>query len=175
MNPPRDRWSGRVGFLLATVGSAVGIGSIWKFPYEVGANGGSAFVAFYVLGMALVVVPLMFAEFAIGHRGRGDPVTSIAAVASSPTAGRWWSMAGVLGIATGFLILSFYAVIGGWTIAYAVRTAISGLPPVNPAAVQAQYDELLGSPLRMLAYHALFVATTGAIVARGVGGGGEWK
>jgi NSS family neurotransmitter:Na+ symporter len=173
MNPPRDRWSGRVGFLLATVGSAVGIGSIWKFPYEVGANGGSAFVAFYVLGMALVVVPLMFAEFAIGHRGRGDPVTSIAAVASSPTAGRWWSMAGVLGIATGFLILSFYAVIGGWTIAYAVRTAISGLPPVNPAAVQAQYDELLGSPLRMLAYHALFVATTGAIVARGVGGGIE--
>ena len=78
-------------------------------------------------------------------------------------------MAGVLGIVTGFLILSFYAVIGGWTIAYAVqhrdrRTAAGA----SPQAVQAQYDALLASPLRMLAYHALFMATTGAIVARGV-------
>jgi sodium:neurotransmitter symporter family protein len=65
MSTTRDMWSGRAGFILATVGSAVGIGSIWKFPYEVGANGGSAFVLFYFLGLALVVVPLMFAEFAI--------------------------------------------------------------------------------------------------------------
>ena len=173
MNQGHERWSGRIGFMLATVGSAVGIGSIWKFPYEVGANGGSAFVAFYVLGLALVVVPLMFAEFAIGHRGRGDPITSIAAVASSPSAGRWWSAAGVLGIVTGFLILSFYAVIGGWTIAYAVRTAVSGLPPPQPAAVQAQYDALLASPVRMLGYHALFVGAMAAIVARGIGGGIE--
>ena len=71
MNKTQEKWSGRVGFLFATVGSAVGIGSIWKFPYEVGSNGGSAFVLFYILGLVLVVVPLMFAEFAIGHRGRG--------------------------------------------------------------------------------------------------------
>ena len=70
MTAGREAWSGRVGFILATVGSAVGIGSIWKFPYEVGANGGSAFVLFYLLGLALIVVPLMFAEFAIGRRGR---------------------------------------------------------------------------------------------------------
>jgi len=76
-----ESWSGRLGFILATVGSAVGLGSIWKFPYEVGANGGSGFLLFYVLGLVLVVVPLMFAEFAIGRRGRGDPATSIAAVA----------------------------------------------------------------------------------------------
>ena len=72
MTAGRDAWSGRVGFMFATVGSAVGIGSIWKFPYEVGANGGSAFVFFYLLGLVLVVVPLMFAEFAIGRRGRAD-------------------------------------------------------------------------------------------------------
>jgi NSS family neurotransmitter:Na+ symporter len=107
MNETQETWSGRVGFLFATVGSAVGIGSIWKFPYEVGANGGSAFVLFYILGLVLVVVPLMFAEFAIGHRGRADPATSIAAVATTPTAGRWWGTAGIVGILTGFLILSF--------------------------------------------------------------------
>jgi NSS family neurotransmitter:Na+ symporter len=173
MGEPREKWSGRIGFMLATVGSAVGIGSIWKFPYEVGSNGGSAFVAFYILGLALVVVPLMFAEFAIGHRGRGDPVSSIAAVAGNPANGRWWGLAGLVGILTGFLILSFYAVIGGWTLAYAVHTAVGGLPPARPAAVQAQYDALLGAPMRMLGYHALFVAATAGIVSRGVAGGIE--
>ena len=80
---PREAWSGRVGFILATIGSAVGLGSIWKFPYEVGSNGGGVFVLFYVGGLVLVVVPLMLAEFAIGRRGRGDPATSIAAVAAA--------------------------------------------------------------------------------------------
>jgi NSS family neurotransmitter:Na+ symporter len=173
MNEARETWSGRVGFLFATVGSAVGIGSIWKFPYEVGANGGSAFVLFYILGLVLVVVPLMFAEFAIGRRGRADPATSIAAVATTPTAGRWWGTAGIVGILTGFLILSFYAVIGGWTIAYAIQTAVGGLPPPQPQAVQAQYGAFLSSPLPMLAYHALFMAATAAIVSRGVSGGIE--
>ncbi len=173
MNRAQETWSGRVGFMLATVGSAVGIGSIWKFPYEAGSNGGSAFVLFYILGLVLVVVPLMLAEFAIGRRGRADPAASIAAVARTPAAGRWWRTAGLLGILTGFLILSFYAVIGGWTIAYAMQTAAGGLPPPQPQAMRAQYDALLGSPLRMLAYHAVFMAATAAIVARGVSGGIE--
>ena len=79
----------------------------------------------------------------------------------------------MLGILTGFLILSFYAVIGGWTIAYAIETAVGGLPPRRPQAVQARYDALLASPLRMLAYHALFMAATAVIVARGIAGGIE--
>jgi len=170
---PRETWSGRTGFVLAAVGSAVGLGSIWKFPYEVGANGGSAFVLFYVAGLVLVVVPLLFAEFAIGRRGGGDAVTSIGAVATAHGAGRGWAWVGALGIITGLLILSFYSVIGGWTIAYAVETAIDGLPAAGPGAVQARYDALLASPLRMTAYHALFIGITAFIVARGVGGGIE--
>ena len=173
MSETRETWSGRVGFLLATIGSAVGIGSIWKFPYEVGANGGSAFVLFYIVGLVLVVVPLLLAEFAIGRRGRGDPASSIAAVARSAGAGRWWQWAGLVGILTGFLILSFYAVIGGWTIAYAVQTAVGGLPAAKPEIVRAQFNALLASPLRVLAYHALFMAATAAIVARGIAGGIE--
>jgi neurotransmitter:Na+ symporter, NSS family len=111
---------------------------------------------------------LMLAEFAIGRHGRADPAASIATVARAPRAGRRWATAGALGIFTGFLILSFYAVIGGWTIAYAVQTAVAGLPPPRPPAVQAQFDALLASPLRMLAYHALFMAATATIVARGI-------
>ncbi len=173
MSEPRETWSGRAGFILAAIGSAVGLGSIWKFPYEAGSNGGAAFVLFYFGGLAFAVVPLMFAEFAIGRRGRGDAAASIAAVAAAHGASRRWSWVGVLGIAAGLLILSFYSVIGGWTIAYAVETARDGLAGAEPAAVRARFDALLGSPARLTLYHALFMGIAAAIVARGVGAGIE--
>lgn len=168
MTAQPEKWSGRIGFILATIGSAVGIGSIWKFPYEVGANGGSAFVLFYVLGLVLVVVPLMLAEFAIGRRGRADPSGSIAAVAQAAGASRRWAVAGVMGVLTGYLILSFYSVIGGWTIGYAVETALYGLPGTDAQAVNARYEAFLASPWRMLGWHALFMASATVVVARGV-------
>jgi NSS family neurotransmitter:Na+ symporter len=173
MAAPGETWSGRTGFVLAAIGSAVGLGSIWKFPYEVGANGGAAFVLFYVAGLVLVVVPLMFAEFAIGRRGAGDAASSIAAVAAAHGAARGWAWVGLGGILTGLAILSFYSVIGGWTIAYAVETTLDGLAGVEPSAVQARYDALLASPLRLTGYHALFMGITAVIVARGIGGGIE--
>ena len=100
MTEKRETWSGRTGFILATIGSAVGLGSIWKFPYEVGANGGTAFIFFYLVGIVLIVVPLMFAEFAIGRRGRADASAGIRAVAAEHGAGRAWAFAGVLGVIT---------------------------------------------------------------------------
>ncbi len=173
MNARSELWSGRVGFILATIGSAVGLGSIWKFPYEVGANGGSAFLLFYLVGLLLVVVPLMLAELAIGRRGRGDPARSMAVVAQAHGVSRRWAFFGVLGVTASFLILSFYAVIGGWTIRYALDTAWRGLPGADPQAVRAQYEAFLAAPLPMLAYHALFMAVTAWIVARGVARGIE--
>ncbi|TXH48775.1 MAG: sodium-dependent transporter [Burkholderiaceae bacterium] len=169
----RDGWSGRAGFVLATIGSAVGIGSIWKFPYEVGANGGSGFLLFYLLGLALVVLPLMLAEFAIGRRGGGDPVTSMAAVAKAFGAHRGWSLAGGAGVVTGFLILSFYSVIGGWTAGYAVQTLTQGLPAPQAQAAQARFDAFLAEPWPMIGYHAVFMTVTALIVVRGVSGGIE--
>jgi NSS family neurotransmitter:Na+ symporter len=168
-----EKWSGRLGFTLATIGSAVGIGSIWKFPYEVGSNGGGAFVVFYVAGLALIVVPLMLAEFAIGRQGAGDPVTSIAAVARAGGAGRAWAAVGALAVLTGFLILSFYAVIGGWTLGYAFETAVRGLPGADAQAVDGRYRAFLASPGAMLGYQGLFLAATAFAVARGVGRGIE--
>ncbi len=159
--------------MLAAIGSAVGIGSIWKFPYEVGTNGGGVFVLLYVAGLALIVVPLMLAEFAIGRRGRADPSGSIAAVALASGASRRWQLAGVAGVLTGFLILSFYSVIGGWTIGYAVETVRLGLPGTDAQAVQARFDALLGSPWTMAGWHALFMGAAAFVVARGVAGGIE--
>jgi NSS family neurotransmitter:Na+ symporter len=169
----KETWSGRTGFVLAAVGSAVGLGSIWKFPYEVGANGGGAFVLFYVLGLVLAVIPLMLAEFAIGRRGGGDAAASMARLARQHGAGPGWKWGGVLGVVTGVLILSFYAVIGGWTLAHAVETALAGLAGPEPAQVQARYDAFLAAPARMIGYQALFLVAAALIVSRGVSGGIE--
>jgi neurotransmitter:Na+ symporter, NSS family len=155
-----ETWSGRAGFVLATVGSAVGLGSIWKFPYEVGENGGAAFVLFYLAGLVLVVVPLMLAELALGRRGGADAATSLERLAAAHGARRAWRWVGVVGALGGALILSYYSVIGGWAIAYALHPA-------------QQYDALLAAPAKMAAYHALFMGTAAWIVARGVGRGIE--
>lgn len=161
-------WSGKIGFIMATVGSAVGIGSIWKFPYEVGSNGGGAFLLFYFLGLLLIVVPLMFAEFAIGRTGGGDPVTSMNAVAATNRAGGRWGLTGWLCVATGFVILSYYCVIGGWTLGYALDAALGGLARSDAASLQARYDDFLSSPWTMLLYDVLFVAAAVGVVMRGV-------
>ena len=160
-------WGSRSGFILATIGSAIGVGSIWKFPYEVGANGGGAFVLVYLLGLALVVVPLMLAEFVIGNRGRGDAATSIENVARSESASTRWGLFGLLGALTSFLILSFYAVVGGWTLSYAVETLTSGLA-ADASEAGRRFDDLLASPRRMAAFQGLFLLVVGAVVVRGV-------
>lgn len=171
MDAPRDRWSGRVGFLLATIGSAVGLGSIWKFPYEVGANGGGAFVLCYLAGLVLIVLPLFLTELAIGRRGQRDAAASLAAVAVESRHSPRWALVGVLGIVTASLILSFYSVIGSWALAYAVDAA-GGLA-VDVAGAQSRFDALLASPVRVGLYHTLFMLLSGLIVARGVAGGLE--
>jgi NSS family neurotransmitter:Na+ symporter len=173
MERKRAEWSGRVGFILSTMGSAIGLGSIWKFPYEVGSNGGGAFVLCYLAGLLLIVLPLMLVEFAIGRRGRSDAVGSIARVAGESGSSRRWQLLGGVGIVTSFLILSYYSVIGGWALSYAVDTARTGLPGGSASAVQARFDALLASPWSMTFYHAAFMAVTALIVARGIAGGIE--
>ncbi len=169
----RERWSSRAGFIFAAMGSAIGLGSIWKFPYEVGTNGGGAFVLFYLLGLGLIVFPLMLLEFAIGRHGGSHAIASIAAVANASGASRLWATIGMLGVVGAVLILSFYSVIGGWAVAYVVDTIRDGLPGAAAATVQARYDALLAAPLRMTLYHTIFMAATVAVVARGIAGGIE--
>jgi NSS family neurotransmitter:Na+ symporter len=164
---PEIRWRTRSGFVLATIASAVGIGSIWKFPYEVGANGGGAFVLAYVVGLALVVIPLMLAEFAVGKRGRADAATSLEVTATERRHSPRWRFVGELGAVTAFLVLSFYAVIGGWAISYTVDTTLHGLPSER-AVINDQFDALLESPLRMAVFAMIFLGAVSAIVARGV-------
>src|SRR5689334_18027160 len=96
----REYWSSRLGFVLASIGSAIGLGSIWKFPYEVGTNGGGGFVLCYLAGLAAIVWPLMLLEFAVGRRGRSDALSSISHIATASGASRSWMLIGGLGIVT---------------------------------------------------------------------------
>jgi neurotransmitter:Na+ symporter, NSS family len=169
----RERWSSSIGFILSTIGSAIGLGSIWKFPYEVGSNGGGAFLLFYILGLILVVVPLMLIEFAVGRNGRSDAVGSIAAVANASGASKYWQLLGALGILTSYLILSFYSVIGGWALYYLTSTAKGELLGGTAAEVQARFDSMLASPWAMTGCHLGFMAIAAVIVARGIANGIE--
>ena len=115
----RSTWGSRLGFVLASAGAAVGLGAIWKFPYLVGSNGGSAFLfPFIVLTFSIGLV-LLIAELTVGRAGAGCIVTAFRKLG-----GKHWGRAGYLGVITGFLILSFYSAIGGWTIAYFVNACL---------------------------------------------------
>ena len=166
-------WSGRAAFLFATVGSAVGLGSIWKFPYMVGENGGGAFMLLYLAGLALVVLPLMIAEFVIGRAGQGSAVGSIIRVADRARVSRLWGLLGAWGVAAAFLILSFYSVIGGWTIAFVVDAATGGATAPSGAAAGAAFGAFLADPNPMILWHGVFMALTAVIVLGGITGGLE--
>jgi NSS family neurotransmitter:Na+ symporter len=173
MGTAREHWSGSTGFILANIAAAVGLGSIWKFPYEVGTNGGGSFVICYFVGLILIVLPLMLCELAIGRHGRSDAIKSVVTVADAAHASKWWALFALLGVVTGVLILSFYSVIGGWAMAYLIDTVVNGLPLQDAADAKTRFNVLLSSPVTLLTYHLMFMAMTVAIVARGVSKGIE--
>ena len=109
----RGQWSGRLGFIAAAAGSSIGLGNIWKFPYITGENGGGAFVLVYLLCIVLIAAPILIAEILIGRASQKGAVGAFPALAGRGTA---WSSVGILGLIGATVLLSYYAVIGGWTI-----------------------------------------------------------
>lgn len=167
------QWGTRVGFIMAAVGSAVGLGNIWKFPYMVGESGGSAFVLAYLVCIALIGFPILIAEWMIGRRGQRNPMDSYATVAASEGKSRNWAIVGVVGILGAFLILSFYSVIGGWALNYMTKLASGQFNGLDGAAVEGVFNTMLASPTTLTIWHTLFMIITAGIVALGVTGGIE--
>ena len=140
-------WSSRFAFILAVTGSAVGLGNIWRFPYVAGANGGGAFVAVYLLCVFAIGLPIMMAEVLIGRRGRRNPVATMTLLGEEEAGHPSWGLVGLLGVVTGFLILSFYSVIAGWTGAYIIKSAIGEFVGAEPATIAGSFAALTGSVL----------------------------
>lgn len=154
----RELWNTRVGFILAAVGSAVGLGNMWRFPYYTAEYGGAAFVALYIALTFLLGIPLLLAEFTIGRRTRLSPIGALRAAA-----GRAWTPMGYMFVLAGFLILAFYAVIAGWVTRYALMFVFSGFP-ADPGA---HFTEIATGG-DAIAFHLAFMTMTIAIVMGGV-------
>jgi NSS family neurotransmitter:Na+ symporter len=167
------RWSSRIAFITAATGAAIGLGNIWKFPYLVGENGGGAFVLVYLLCVLGVGLPLLIAETLLGRMGRSNPVRSMKELANRYRSTPAWSWVGWLGVLAGFLILSYYSVIAGWSMAYLFKMAGGFLSGMTPAQAQATFAELQTSADVQVIWHSLFMTLTAVIVARGLADGIE--
>lgn len=164
----RDHWGSRIGFVMAAAGSAVGLGNIWKFPYIAGEHGGGAFILIYLALVFSVGIAVMLAELAIGRLSQRNPVGAFTRLK-----GGKWILVGYAGVAAAFLILPFYSVVGGWTIAYVVKTATGALATTDPAVLGRSFNAFTADPVEPILWHALFMALTVAVVIGGVGRGIE--
>ena len=163
-----ENWSGRLAFILASIGAAVGLGNIWKFPYTLGSSGGSAFVLVYVIAILVVATPIMIAEMVIGRHARASAPTALSNVAQESGTSKHWGLLGWMGLFALFLVLSFYSVIAGWTAAYLFKSASGSLAGLSPAEIGAGFDEFTRNAPEVIFWHGLFTGITIFVVSRGV-------
>lgn len=178
-----ENWSSRSAFILAAVGSAVGLGNMWRFPAEAGENGGGAFVLFYIFCVLLIGLPVLLSEVLIGRHGQANAPESVRRVARDSNAHEGWSILASLGVLGAFLILSFYCVVGGWVVYYIgvfvgdlFQTGLTGGAFEGRAAsdVEGLLPGLFGNGGLMVGLNLGFLAVTMFFVARGISSGIEW-
>lgn len=167
--PARESFTTALGVLAATLGSAVGLGNIWKFPSLTGTSGGAAFLVAYLISTLLVGLPVMIAEIAIGRAARADAIGSFRALAPR----RPWWLVGAAGVLGAFLILAFYTEVAGWVFAYIARAATGSLRSTDPAVMTGAFQGLVADPVQSLFWQWLVLAVVGAIIAAGVTAGIE--
>lgn len=166
----REHWGSKIGFVLAAAGSAIGLGNIWKFPYVAGENGGAAFVLIYLVCVLILGMPIMLAELVIGRHTEKDPVGAFKSIAG----GTRWEIVGYLGVLSGFFILSFYGVVGGWTLGYIVKSfsgVISNIEDMQSA--ELIFKNFVQEPAPMIFYQFIFLVACMFIVYRGINKGIE--
>ncbi|MBW2735531.1 MAG: sodium-dependent transporter [Deltaproteobacteria bacterium] len=169
----RGFWASRVGFILAAAGSAVGLGNIWKFPYVTGNNGGGLFILIYLACVVAVGIPIMNAEIMMGRSTARSPVPAFRSLAGK---GSPWTLTGWMGVAAGFVILSYYSVVAGWSVYYtalAVGQGFTANTPQELDVIKGLFDELLANPMLNVSLHAGFMAATIGVVIGGVQSGIE--
>ncbi|HOP39605.1 MAG TPA: sodium-dependent transporter [Geobacteraceae bacterium] len=164
----RGLWSSRLGFIMASAGSAVGLGNIWKFPYVTGMNGGGAFVLFYILCIFMVGIPLMLGEMVIGRHTHKNPVGAFRSLK-----GGAWTTVGWLGVTAGFVILSYYCVVAGWAVDYLWLALKGTFSSHHATEVPGLFVDLLESDLAQIFWQALFMGAVIGIVLGGVSNGLE--
>ncbi len=165
----RDSFTSKFGVIAAAAGSAVGLGNIWKFPYEVGQNGGGAFLVFYFFFIITIGLPIMISEFVIGRRTNSNAVRAFKKLSPNKP----WFFTGVMGVAAAFMILAFYGVVAGWTLEYIYQAIVNSFKGMTPAELSEGFDAFLKNPIRPIMWQVLFMILTAVVVIGGIKNGIE--
>lgn len=161
-------WTSKLAFILAAAAAAIGLGSLWRFPYVAGANGGGAFVVLYIVFVLLICVPLMIAEMAMGRRGHGSVIGTMERLVNAEGASPAWRVIGWLSLAIPFFGLSYYSVVAGWGVDYARLAIVQGFGGLDAAGSRGVFEAAIGSPGRQAFLQFAFIAAVAVVVALGV-------
>lgn len=160
----RENFGSRFAVIMALAGSAIGLGNIWRFPYMVGENGGAAFIIMYIVASLVLSLPLFFAEFVIGRKSRANCIGAMKKLAP----GSAWRWLGMLCIVTPMIIVSYYSVVGGWSLNFLWRSLVLEFSASNADGVTGVFGEFISSTWTPLAFFLLYLGIAGVIVATGV-------
>ena len=163
-----ESWSSQATFLFATISCSVGLGNLWRFPYVAGQYGGGAFVLVYVTFVLLIGIPLIMAELSIARRGHSSPVATTALVSREEQGHSHWQVIGWLSIVSPLLALSFYSVVGGWSLDYLLLAGSGNFSGINGAQAGTLFQSILDSPLRMLASFTTMIIAVAVVVGSGI-------
>lgn len=166
-------WSSPLTFVIAASGAVIGLGNIWRLPYLAGSHGGSAFLLVYALALIFMALPLFIAELVVGRRARINPVSGVRLLAAEARSQPSWAVIGWLALVGATLVLSYYSVIAGWSMAYVFRAADGMFRHANRASVTKIFATLVQSPERVLGWHTIFMVMITIIVSHGVNQGLE--
>ena len=165
----RASFGSKIGAILAAAGSAVGLGNIWRFPYETGSHGGAAFILIYLACVFLLGLPIMIAEFTVGRRAKASCGRAFGLLAP----GTPWKWVGTLGVLSGLLILGYYSVVAGWTLEYVLVSLTNGFAGQGPEDFVVSFQTFSQHPFRPLVWLLVFLLLTHFIVVKGVKDGIE--
>jgi NSS family neurotransmitter:Na+ symporter len=163
-----ETWSSNFAFYLSVAGAAVGLGTLWRFPFLVGQHGGGLFVLVFIVACLVIAVPLLVSEFLIGRRGGPNVPHAAGRIAAASGLSTKWAAIGWLGTLAIFLIMTYYSVIGGWVLAYVEAYATGAAGALDQAGMAARFNALLADPWRLTFWHAAFMGATLLISVAGL-------
>jgi len=166
----RDSFTTGIGVIAATLGSAVGLGNIWKFPALTGLNGGAAFITVYLLSTLMAGLPVMIAELMLGRRSKSDALTTFRVLHPKRES---WALIGAAGVLSAFLILAFYTEVAGWVFAYVFKAASGSVLSSDPKVTSAAFASLISDPVQSIFWQCCVLLFVGGIIVLGVSKGIE--
>ena len=169
MDNSRGNFGSRLAGVLVAAGSAVGLGNIWRFPYEMGRNGGAVFLIVYILCVLFFGLPLMVSEFAVGRHAQSNTARAFGRMGGSKS----WKWVGFLGVMTGSLILCYYGVAAGWTVEYLFEAGVNGFAGKTPEQFTADFNSFVSDPVHPIVCMVVFMSLNLAVILAGVKGGIE--